>query len=196
VKRFVLFHDKRHPVEMGENEIRSFLSHLARDEYVSSSTQNQALNALVFLYKNVLRKNLGNIGAVERAQRSYRLPDVFTHDEALAILGKMNGVPNLVASLLYSSGLRLLEALRLRVHDVDFGNRIIIVRRGKGDKDRRVPWPHSLVTQIQNQIEKVRILHKEDIQHGFGDVILPDALSSKFKSAARCRFTASRAFAE
>ena len=185
IKRFILFHNKRHPVEMGEKEIRSYLIYLSREKYVSSSTQNQALNALIFFYHQVLHKELGDIGDVERAQREPRLPVVFSKKEAKAILNNLSGITKLAASLLYGSGLRLLEALRLRVNDIDFDNNIIIVRHGKGDKDRRVPLPTSLVKDLRFQCEKVRLLHKQDTQEGFGDALLPDAYQIKSKRASK-----------
>ncbi len=185
IKRYILHHQKRHPIEMGESEIRQFLSYLAQRKYVSSSTQNQALNSLVFLYKHVLHKPLGNFGNIERAQRTERLPVVFSLQEVKSILRHLSGTSKLVASLLYGSGLRLLEALRLRVHDLDFDNNIIIVRHGKGDKDRRVPLPKSLVRDLELQREKVRVLHQLDIHEGFGEALLPDALQLKSKNASK-----------
>jgi len=185
IKRFILFHNKRHPVEMGEKEIRSYLIYLAREKYVSSSTQNQALNALIFLYHQVLHKKLGDIGNVERAQREPRLPVVFSKKEAKAIINNLSGTTKLVASLLYGSGLRLLEALRLRVNDLDFDNNIIVIRHGKGDKDRRVPLPQSLIKDIQLQCEKVNLLHKKDLQEGYGEALLPDAFQIKSKRASK-----------
>jgi integron integrase len=185
IKRFILFHNKRHPIEMGEKEIRNYLAHLAREKYVSSSTQNQALNALIFLYHQVLHKKLGDIGDIERAQREPRLPVVFSKKEAKAILNKLSGITKLVASLLYGSGLRLLESLRLRVNDIDFDNHVITIRHGKGDKDRRVPLPESLVKDLQLQCEKIRLLHKQDTQEGFGDALLPDAFQIKSKRASK-----------
>jgi integron integrase len=185
IKRFVLFHNKRHPVEMGELEIRSFLLHLAQEKYVSSSTQNQALNALIFLYTQVLHKKLGSIGDIEHAQRSIRLPVIFSRKEVKTILGHTSGTTKLLTALLYGSGLRLLEALRLRVNDVDFDNNIIIVRHGKGDKDRRVPLPQVLVRDIQMQLEKVHLLHQQDILDGYGEALLPDAFQIKSKKASK-----------
>ncbi|MGD0037016.1 MAG: integron integrase [Bacteroidota bacterium] len=185
IKRFILFHNKRHPVEMGEKEIRSYLIYLAREKYVSSSTQNQALNALIFLYHQVLHKKLGNIGDIERAQREPRLPVVFSKKEAKAIINSLSGTAKLVASLLYGSGLRLLEALHLRINDIDFDNNIILIRHGKGDKDRRVPLPQSLIKDIQLQCEKVNLLHKKDLQEGYGEALLPDAFQIKFKRASK-----------
>jgi integron integrase len=185
IKRFILHHEKRHPLEMGETEIRQFLSYLAQDKHVSSSTQNQALNALNFLYKDVLHKELGNFGDIERAQRSNRLPVVFSLKEVKLILSHLYGTTKFIASLLYGSGLRLLEALRLRVHDLDFDNGFIIVRHGKGDKDRHVPLPKLLIEDLRFQCEKVRILHQQDLREGFGEAILPDALQLKSKNASK-----------
>ena len=185
IKRFILFHKKRHPMALGENEIRQFLSHLALDKYVSSSTQNQALNAIIFLYKQVLNKPLGNLGDIPRGQRTVRLPVVFSRNEALSIIGNLQGIPKLVASLLYGSGLRLLEAVRVRIQDIDFENNYIIVREGKGDKDRLVPLPQKFIPALHRQIEKARLLHEEDLAEGYGEAFLPDALQIKFKNASK-----------
>ena len=185
IKRFVLFHKKRHPMALGENEVREFLTYLVQSKYVSSSTQNQALNAIIFLYKQVLNKPLGMFGDIPRGQRTVRLPVVFSRDEAKAIINNLQGIPKLVASLLYGSGLRLLEAVRLRIQDIDFENNYIIVREGKGDKDRYVPLPQKYIPAFQRQIEKVSLLHKEDIAEGYGEAFLPDALQIKFKNASK-----------
>jgi integron integrase len=185
IKRYILHHNKRHPIEMGETEIRQFLSYLAQHKHVSSSTQNQALNALVFLYKQVLHKHLGDFGNIERAQRSNRLPVVFSLKEVKAILAQLSRTTRLIASLLYGSGLRVLEALRLRMHDLDFENGIITIRHGKGDKDRRVPLPQSLITDLELQCEKVRLLHRQDLREGYGEALLPDALQIKSKNASK-----------
>jgi integron integrase len=185
IKRYILFHHKRHPAEMGENEIRDFLKHLACEKYVSSSTQNQALNAIIFLYKYVLNKELGMIEDVPRANRTARLPVVFSPDELQTIFHHLNGTSKLVAKLLYGTGMRLLEALRLRVQDVDFENQYITVRQGKGDKDRRVPLPRTLVQELKRQIEKTQLQHQHDKAAGLGDVLLPDALQIKFKTASQ-----------
>ncbi|RPI03571.1 MAG: integron integrase, partial [Ignavibacteriae bacterium] len=174
----------RHPVEMGENEIRSFLTYLACDKYVSSSTQNQALNAIIFLYSQVLNKHLGSFGEVPRAQRSLRLPVVFSRHEVRLIINQLHGTPKLVAKLLYGSGLRLMEALRLRVKDIDFENNFIIVRQGKGDKDRHTTLPAQINRDLHLQIKKVSILHQQDLAEGYGNTILPDALQDKFKNAS------------
>lgn len=134
IKRYILFHNKRHPLAMGEHDVRQFLTHLVQSKYVSSSTQNQALNAITFLYKHVLHKPLGMFGNIPRGQHSVRLPVVFSRKEIKAILNNLGGTPKLVASLLYGAGLRLLESLRLRVQDIDFENNYIVVREGKGKK--------------------------------------------------------------
>jgi integron integrase len=185
IKRYVLFHKKRHPMALGENEIRQFLTYLVQNKYVSSSTQNQALNAIIFLYKQVLNKPLGNFGEIPRGQRTVRLPVVFSRKEVQAIFNNLQGTPKLVASLLYGSGLRLLEAARLRIKDIDFENNYIIVREGKGDKDRHVPLPQKFIPALQRQIEKVSLLHKEDMAEGYGETSLPDALQIKFKNASK-----------
>jgi integron integrase len=185
IKRYVLFHKKRHPMALGENEIRQFLTYLVQSKYVSSSTQNQALNAIIFLYKQVLHKPLGNLGDIPRGQRTVRLPVVFSRNEAQAIINNLQGTPKLVASLLYGSGLRLLEAVRVRIQDIDFENNYIIVGEGKGDKDRLVPLPQKFIPALQRQIERVRLLHKEDLAQGYGETFLPDALQIKFKNASK-----------
>ncbi|MEW5800329.1 MAG: integron integrase [Bacteroidota bacterium] len=185
IKEFVLFHNKRHPNEMGEPEIRSFLSYLAQRKSVSSSTQNQALNAIIFLYVQVLGKKIGEIGPVIRAHRTKRLPVVFSQDEVREILGQMNGTPKLVASLLYGSGLRLMEAIRLRIGDLDFDRNIIVVRRGKGDKDRVAPLPLTLVPSLKTQVKKVEAIHEQDCREGFGEAMLPGALNIKYPLASK-----------
>lgn len=152
IKRYILFHQKRHPNEMGAAEIRTFLSSMGGAEGVSASTQNQALNAVIFLYKNVLNQPVGDIGPVLRAKRSTRQPVVFTRQEVRRILDHLHGTPLLVASLLYGSGLRLLEALRLRLKDVDAERFAITVREGKGDKDRRTVQPESIIPRFPNGI--------------------------------------------
>ncbi len=181
-KRFVLFHNKRHPSELAEPEIRAFLTHLATEETVSSSTQNQALNALLFLYRNVLNKKLNHLGTIERAKRSKRLPNVFTPDEAFRILTELSGVPQLVAAVLYGSGMRLMECLKLRVQDVDFERRLIVVHEGKGAKDRIAILPERLIPPLRHQVERVRLIHQLDLRDGFGHALLPGALERKAAS--------------
>ncbi|MEK6571899.1 MAG: integron integrase [Bacteroidota bacterium] len=184
IKRFIFFHNKRHPREMGEEEIRSFLSYLAEQQHVSASTQNQAFNSLLFLYKHVLNKPLGRIAEVVRARRPKHLPVVLTREEARKIIGAMNGAPKLMASLLYGSGLRIQECVRLRIKDIDIQSLSIVVRDGKGEKDRITMLPQSLVPHVQQQIESVKELHKRDVSEGFGEVSLPYALERKYPNAA------------
>ena len=184
IYRYILYHNKRHPSEMGAPEVRAFLSSLAEGDGVSASTQNVALNSIVFLYNRVLDKPLGDIGPLLRAKRSERTPVVFTRDEVRRILDRLHGIPKLVASLLYGSGLRLLEALRLRLKDVDLEQCTITIREAKGGKDRLVPLPHSLVPDLQKQIAFVRAQHDRDILNGCGDVLLPFSYGIKAPAAS------------
>jgi integron integrase len=184
-KRFILFHRKRHPAAMGADEVNAFLTHLAVDGRVSTSTQAQALSALVFLYRHVLDDPLPWIDDIVRAERKRKLPVVLTREEVRSVLGAMDGTPRLVAAILYGGGLRLLEALRLRMKDVDFAARLLVVREGKGAKDRRTMLPDSLHQPLRAQIELVRRFHQRDLAAGRGEVWLPDALARKYKSAAR-----------
>ena len=158
-KRYILFHNKRHPAEMGATEIEAFLTHLAKDENVSSSTQNQALNALLFLYRNVLQINLPVPLHALRAKRSEHLPTILSKDKVVRLLSGMRGLHQLMAKLLYGCGLRLMECLRLRVKDIDFEQSQIIVREGKGEKDRATMLPSCLVHPLKEQIAYVRKLH-------------------------------------
>ena len=170
---------------MGEAEINAFLSHLATGERVSATTQNQALAALLFLYRTVLGGDVGNLEGVIRARRRQRLPVVFTVGEVRAVLGHLDGTEALVAQLLYGSGLRLMEALRLRIKDVDLEQRCITVRCGKGDKDRRTMLPDSLVEPLQRHMQGLRGVHQADLAAGWGTVELPHALERKYRNAAR-----------
>ena len=185
IKQFIIFNDKRHPREMGEREVSAFLAHLAVNRNVAASTQNQALAALLFLYKAVLHQPLGRITDIERAKQSERIPVVLTKDEARAVLNHLTGASWLAASLLYGSGLRLLEALRLRVKDVDFHYNQIIVRDGKGAKDRVTMLPASLKQPLKLQIKKTQDIHQVDLLKGFGTVYLPYALEKKYPTANR-----------
>ena len=185
IKRFILFHNKRHPAQMGADEIRQYLSHLANRGQVSASTQNQALAALLFLYREVLGRELEFIDGIERAKRPQHVPTVLTREEAQRVLAHLTGVYCLMASLLYGSGLRLMECIRLRVKDLDFDYQQIIVRDGKGEKDRRTLLPAMLAEPLRGQLERARILHDEDIRHGFGNVYLPYALERKYPNASR-----------
>jgi integron integrase len=185
IRRFILFHHKRHPIEMGKTEMESFLTHLAVNRNVAASTQNQALSALLFLYRDVLAREMPWLDDVTRAKKPCRPPVVLTHAEVDRLLKLLSGTKWLMASLLYGSGLRLLECLRLRVHDIDFERRQIMVRNGKGGKDRATVLPDPLIESLRRQIEQVRIIHEIDISEGFGEVYLPFALERKYPSAAK-----------
>lgn len=179
-KRYIFFHGNKHPKELGEAEIRSFLSHLAIEKNVSASTQNQALNALVFLYKNVLKINLGDFGQFSRAQRPQRRPLVLSREEVSRLLNSLDGPARLMAELLYGTGMRLMEGLRLRVKDIDFGMNQIIVRDGKGGKDRVTVLPAKLRLLLERHLAWVKALHEQDLAAGFGRVNLPQALAEKY----------------
>jgi len=183
VRRFILFHGKRHPVEMGVAEVGEFLTHLAVVGNVSASTQNQALNALVFLYKAVLEEPLGDLQGVVRAKKPQRLPVVLTQDEVAGVLHHLEGTHWLAACLLYGSGLRLMECLRLRVKDLEFEHRAIFVRCGKGAKDRVVTFPDNLIVPLQRHLANVKGIHEKDLADGYGQVWLPHALARKYPNA-------------
>ena len=184
IKKYILFHEKKHPAEMGADEIRAFLSHLAVEQNVAASTQNQAFAALLFLYQQVLDIELPPIGETVRAKKPERVPVVFTRQEVNEILTRLSGTPWLVASLLYGSGLRLMEAMRLRVKDVDFAQNQITVREGKGEKDRVTMLPQSVKTVLQDHLQRVEKLHQDDLREGCGAVYLPYALERKYPNAA------------
>jgi integron integrase len=183
IRRFILFHKKRHPDEMGEAEITQFLSHLARDGNVAASTQNQSLSALLFLYKEVLKREIGWLDKVERAKRPARLPVVLTREEARRLFSHVDGDHRLVAGLLYGSGLRLMECVRLRIKDVDFGYLRITVREGKGGKDRMTMLPVNLAPALERHFRKVKVQHEEDLARGLGRVFLPGAIAKKYPNA-------------
>jgi integron integrase len=185
IKRYILFHHKRHPLEMGAAEINAFLTHLAVAGRVSASTQNQAFSALLFLYQKVLEVDPGRIAGVVRAVRPKRLPVVLTRDEVRRVIEQLDGTFALMVRLLYGSGLRLLECLRLRVKDIDFGRNEITVRQGKGDKDRRTMLPLSVKAELEAHLRRVRQLHERDLSRGFGSVWLPEALERKLPNASR-----------
>jgi len=185
IKRFILFHDKQHPREMDAKHIRDYLSYLAVERNVSAATQNVALAALLFLYRDVLKQKLDRIEDVERARTNRRMPVVLTKPEVNAVLNNLSGIPYLAAALMYGSGLRLMECLRLRVKDVDFSYNQVLVRSGKGDKDRVTPLPVKLREPLRKQLLKVKLLHQQDLQEGFGSVALPHALERKLPQAAR-----------
>jgi len=185
VRRFILANGKRHPRELGRREVEAFLTHLAMHGHVAASTQNQALSALLFLYREVLQQELPWMENIRRAKKPERLPVVLSREEVAALLAEMNGVTWLMASLLYGAGLRLMECARLRVQDVDFVRREITVRQGKGGKDRRTMLPAMTVDALQNQLAEARRVHERDLAAGHGAVWLPHALARKYPNAAR-----------
>ncbi len=185
IRRFMLFHGKRHPREMGASELAAFLSDLAVQHNVAASTQNQALHAILFLYRDVLKIDLPWLNEVQRAKKPQRLPVVFTREEVKALLAQLEGTVWLMAMLTYGSGLRLLECLRLRVKDVDFQYKQSLVRDAKGQKDRVTMLPNSLIDPMRTHLAKVRHLHELDLREGFGRVYLPHALAAKYRSADR-----------
>lgn len=185
IKRFIRFHGVRHPQEMGAEEVKAFLNHLATQMNVAASTQNQAFSALLFLYQEVLKERLPWIDDIVRSKRPRKVPVVFTQAEARAVLSKMTGTARLMAHLLYGSGLRVMECVRLRVKDVDLGYLQITLRDGKGGRDRRTMVPVFLVEALRKQIAKVAELHREDLSAGASQVNLPGALARKYPNAGR-----------
>ena len=185
IRRFIIFHDKRHPRDLGADELTAFLSHLAVDRKVAASTQNQALSALLFLYREVLRIELPWLDGITPAKRSTRVPIVLTQAEAAALLECLHGTHWLVASLLYGSGLRLMESLRLRIQDLDLGRKEILIRSGKGAKDRRTMLSARLLRPLRSHLQQVKNQHLADLQRGSGTVELPHAIGRKYPHAAR-----------
>lgn len=185
IRRFILANGKRHPQELGAREVEAFLTNLAIEGNVAVSTQNQAMSALLFLYREVLEQNLPWLENIRRPKRPKRLPVVLSRDEVARLLSEMDGVTWLMASLLYGAGLRLMECVRLRVKDVDFVRREITVRNGKGGKDRRTMLPAMAVEALQGQLAEARRTHARDLSAGFGEVWLPNALARKYRHAAR-----------
>ena len=185
IRRFILANGKRHPREMGQREVEAFLVLLATKHDVAAGTQNQALAALLFLYGEVLKVELPWMENVVRAKRPRRIPVVLSREEAMRLLSAMEGQSWLMAALLYGTGMRLMECLRLRIKDVDFGRGEIVVRNGKGGKDRRVPLPRKLLEPLRAAIERACLLHASDVADGLGEVWLPHALSRKYPNAAR-----------
>jgi integron integrase len=185
IRRFILFHHKRHPNEMGEAEITQFLTHLAVQKNVAASTQNQAFAALLFLYHQVLQRKLGFMDNVQRVRRPAKLPVVFTPAEARAVLARLNGDYSLMAKLLYGSGLRLMESVRLRVKDIDFGYNRITVRDGKGLRERVALLPRQIQQPLRAHLDRIKELHRQDLARGGGKVYLPFALKRKYPNAER-----------
>ena len=184
IKKYIHFHQLRHPQEMREEEIRLFLTHLAVTDNVAAATQNQAFSALLFLYRNVLKIDIQNLDAV-RAKKPKNLPVVFTAEEVRQILARLSGVPLMAASLLYGAGLRVSEVLRLRVKDIDFQINQITVRQAKGGKDRLTMLPQSVKETLIAHLARVRTMHEDDLNNGFGEVYLPYALERKYTNAAK-----------
>ena len=185
IKRFIFFHNKRHPAEMAEPEIARFLSNLATESRVSGSTQNQALNALLFLYHQVLDKEIGYVNGVVRAKKAPRLPVVLTRGEIQALQSYLNGSEKIMATLLYGAGLRLMECCRLRVKDIDFSQNQIVVRAGKGDKDRYTMLPAAVKELLIKHLDDGKRQHQYDVEKNLGRVVLPNALDRKYPNAGQ-----------
>lgn len=181
---FIRFHKRKHPESMGSEEVDAWLSHLASNRNVAINTQKTALNAVVFLYKQFLKRELGEIQFIN-ANRGRQLPTVFTHDEAMRVLSYMSGDHRLAACLMYGAGLRVMEAVRLRVQDVDFANEGLFIREAKGDKCRRTLLPKTLIEPLKAQIDLALAIHKQDLADGFGEVYLPYALAKKYPKAPK-----------
>lgn len=185
VVRYIQFHDITHPKYLGEKEIVAYLNYLSNERNVSASTQNQALCAILFLYENILEKPVDKLNGLKRAKKPKRLPVVLSKREANGVINQLKGVERLVLSLIYGSGLRISEALRLRIRDLDFDFKQITVWNGKGKKDRVTMLPESLMDDLKDQIKKVRKLHNSDIDRGFGKTLLPNALAKKYPDASK-----------
>jgi integron integrase len=185
IYKFIIFHNKRHPKEMGAKEISRFLNHLAVEKNVAASTQNQALCSLLFLYKEVLKQEIGQVEDIVWAKRKRKIPVVFTRAEVKAILEQLSGPKWIMANLLYGAGLRLQECLQLRVKDIDFTYKQITVRDAKGDKDRITMLPEVIIEPLQAHLKKVKKLHEKDLKQGYGTVYLPHALERKYRNAIR-----------
>ena len=186
VRSYILFHKKRHPQEMGILEIRQFITHLVSEKNVSASTQTQALSAILFLYRHVLHIQLDETALTEiRPQKSKSIPVVLSKDEVKAVILKLTALPQLLTQVMYGGGLRIMEVLRLRVKDLDFANRQIIIRDGKGNDDRVTILPESLIQPLQTHLQKVKQTHEIDLSKGFGSVYLPYALDRKYPNAGK-----------
>jgi len=186
VRNFILFHNKRHPKEMGIPEIGQFLTHLASDKQISASSQNQALSSILFLYRHVLRVSLDEESLLQfRPQRSKTLPTVLSKDEIKLVFAKLSGVYKLIAQVMYGGGLRVMETMRLRIKDLDFENQQIIVRDGKGENDRFTIFPETLLAPLQFHLQQVKLIHQQDLADGYGAVYLPNALGRKYPLANR-----------
>ena len=185
IKRYIIFHKKQHPKDLGVEAIREFIAHLATERKVATSTQNQALSAILFLYRTVLQKEINLLPELVHPSRPKRLPTVLTHAEAMSIINSMRGVPRIMTKILYGSGLRLMECIRLRVRDIDYEHHQIIVRGGKGDDDRFTVLPDSVATDLKHILQDVKALHEKDLRDGYGETALPNALGVKYKNAGK-----------
>lgn len=183
IKRYIRYHQYRHPADMGAMEIEAFLTHLVVQKNTAKATQDLAFNALMFMYKEFMKVELRDLNVV-RSKKTPKIPVVFTHDEAKSVINKLTSPSRLVAELMYGSGLRVIETLRLRVKDIDFGMGVITVRSGKGNKDRRTLLPKAITEKLKQQIELVKALHQYDVELGFGEVYMPNALARKYPHAA------------
>jgi len=185
IKQFIIFNNKTHPEKLGKEHIQKFLNYLAIERHVSSSTQNQALQGILYLYKKVFNTDVGWIEDIKHSTRIKHLPVVFSKREVIKIFDHLEGIPKLVVSLLYGSGLRLSECLNLRIKDVDFDYKQITVRDGKGEKDRYTVLPISIIADLKKHLNKVYLMHKQDLVKGKGETILPYALKNKYPNAAK-----------
>lgn len=185
IKRFILFHRKRHPRSLGEADVAAFLNHLACERRVSPSTQNQALAALLFLYREVLGRELGWVEGIVRARYRVRSPVVLSREEVLAIIGELSGKARLIVMLLYGSGMRVNECLRLRVKDIDFDERTIAVVEGKGRKDRMTLLPESAIPALRRHIDGIHLLYEADLARGYGEADVPPDIAHRFPEASR-----------
>jgi integron integrase len=185
VKRYILYNNKTHPAKLGSHHINQYLTYLAVKKNVAASTQNQALNAVIFMYKHLLRQDVNQIGDYVRAKSSQKIPVVLSKDEAQLVFNHLSGIYILIAGLLYGSGLRIMECMRLRIKDVDFKYRCITVRDGKGQKDRVTILPDKIVPRLKLQIEKAKIIHQQDLNDDHGTIYLPFAIERKYKNAGK-----------
>jgi integron integrase len=185
IKRYIIFHKKQHPKDQGVDEIRAFIAYLATERKVATSTQNQALSAILFLYRTVLGHEINLTPDLISPSRPKRLPTVLTHEEAISIINAMRGTSRIMTKILYGSGLRLMECMRLRVRDIDFEHYQIIVRGGKGDDDRFTILPDSVAADLKHILLDVKALHQKDLQDGYGEAALPNALGVKYKNAGK-----------
>jgi integron integrase len=185
IRRFILFHKKRHPNDMGERDITAFLTDLAVTRNVTASTQNQALSAILFLYQKVLDRKLEWLDDVVRAKRPNHIPVILTREETKQLLDDIPGINGLITRVLYGTGMRTMECLRLRVQDVDFDYRQIVIRSGKGDKDRVTVLPDVLVEKLHKQLDRARAIHNHDLEQGYGEAALPYALARKYPTRVK-----------